>query len=178
MADTALTLPAIEDIFWDCTVKNLGLDPAAKASQKRIRIGYPTEGAPAWKREESVGFILVSFANDPITQQVEMSYKQTSATTAEHVSSYTRVIQVAWTFYGPNSYDDADKIRAGLHRNPLLFSPLHLVTDVPAPYRLPELFGGQWWERSTLTARFNEKVVRSSNVSYIESAEVQMVPNR
>ncbi|WPS86466.1 hypothetical protein SMD22_18410 [Brevibacillus halotolerans] len=178
MADLALALPEIEDIFWQCTIKNLGLDPEKKESQKRIRIGYSTEGAPAWKRDENVGFILVSFASDPITEQVELSYNKTSETTADHISSYTRVVQVSWTFYGPSSYDDADKVRAGLYRSPLLFSPLHLVTNVPAPLRLPELFSGQWWERSTLIARFNEKVVRSSTVKYIQSADVQVIPDR
>ncbi|MBG9773566.1 phage neck terminator protein [Brevibacillus laterosporus] len=178
MADLALTLQEIEDIFWQCTTKNLGLDPEKKESQKRIRIGYSTDGAPAWKRDENVGFILVSFASDPYTEQIETSYARTSETTADHVSSYTRVIQVSWTFYGPSSFDDADKVRAGLYRSPLLFSPLHLVTNVPAPFRLPELFGGQWWERSTLTARFNEKVVRSSTVNYIETAGIEIIPNR
>ncbi|MCR8981644.1 hypothetical protein [Brevibacillus laterosporus] len=178
MTDTALLLAEIEDIFWNCTIKLLGLDPEMKESQKRIRIGYSAEGAPAWKRDENVGFILVSLANDPYTQQVEISYNKTSETTADHVSSYTRVIQVSWTFYGPSSFDDADKVRAGLYRSPLLFSPLHLVTNVPSSLRLPELFGGQWWERSTLTARFNEKVVRSSTVNYIETAGIEIIPDR
>lgn len=178
MTDTALSLTKIEDIFWNCTIQNLGLDPGGKESQKRIRIGYPAEGAPAWKRHENVGFIVVSFANDPITQQVELSYRKTSEMTADHISSYTRVIQVSWTFYGPESFDDADKVRAGLYRSPILFSPLHLVTDVSSLIRLPELFSGQWWERTSFTARFNEQVVRSSSVNYIKSADIRVVPNR
>lgn len=178
MADSVLSLSEIEDIIWNCTIRNLGLDPVDKGSQKRIRIGYPTEGAPAWKRTENVGFILVSLANDPVAQQIEMSYKNASSTTIDQVSSYTRVIQVSWTFYGPSSFDDADRVRAGLFRSPLSFAPLHLVTDVPSPVRLPEMFGGQWWERSSFSARFNEKVVRSSAINYIDSADVQVIPNR
>ena len=178
MANQALSLSEIQDIFWDCTIKILGLDPNKKENQKRIRKGYPTEGAPAWKHTDNVGFIIVSPANDPYAQQVERSYSQTGETTADNISSYTRVHQVQWTFYGPSSFDDADRVRAGLFRSPLLFSPMHLVTDVPAPVRLPELFGGQWWERTSFTARFNEKVVRSSTVHYIEAAEIKVVPDR
>ncbi|MGG3012295.1 hypothetical protein ABEO98_22775 [Brevibacillus parabrevis] len=178
MADSVLQLTDIENIFWNCTIQNLGLDPAAKESQKRIRIGYPAEGAPAWKRTDNVGFILVTLADDPITQQAEISYTRASETTAIRSTSYTRVIQVSWTFYGPSSFDDADKVRAGLYRSPLLYSPLHLITEVTSPIRLPELFGGQWWERTSFTAQFNEKVVRSTNVNYIQSAEVQIIPNR
>ncbi|WP_103110746.1 phage neck terminator protein [Brevibacillus reuszeri] len=178
MADQALSLSEIQDIFWDCTIKILGLDPSKKENQKRIRKGYPAEGAPAWQRTDNVGFILVSIANDPYSQQIETSYTRASEKTANQLSSYTRVLQVQWTFYGPSSFDDADKVRAALYRSPLLFSPLHLVTNVPAPIRLPELFGGQWWERTSFTANFNEKVVRSSTVNYIESAEIKVIPDR
>lgn len=178
MADSALQLSEIADIFWECTVRNLGLDPNSKTSQKRIRKGYPAEGAPAWKRTENVGFILVSFENDPYAQPVEISYNRDNETAADQIASYTRVIQVSWTFYGPSSYDDADKVRTGLFLNPLLFAPMHLITDAPTPYRLPELFEGQWWERSTLVARFNEKVTRSTKVNYIESADIRVIPNR
>ena len=178
MADKALQLKEIEDIFWMCTMKNLNLDPEKAENQKRIRIGYPTEGAPAWQRTDNVGFILVTPVDDPISQQVEISYVQASETTADHISSYTRVIQVSWTFYGPSSFDDADKVRAGLYRSPLLFSPLHLIPAVPSPYRLPELFGGQWWERTTFLARFNEHVVRSSTVNYIDTVGIEVIPDR
>ncbi|MCM3141661.1 hypothetical protein [Brevibacillus sp. MER 51] len=178
MADIALSLSEIEDIFWTCTITILGLDPQKKESQKRIRIGYPAEGAPAWKRTENVGFILVSLANDPIMDQVELSYNRVSEKSTDHIASYTRVIQATWIFYGPNSFDEADKVRAGLFRSPLLFSPLHLVTNVPSPIRLPELFSGQWWERTSFTARFNEKVVRKSTVNFIEAADIEIIPNR
>lgn len=178
MADKVLELSAIEDIFWNYTLKSLGLDPAAKASQKRIRIGYQPEGAPGWKRTDNVGFILVTPTGDPITQQTEISYTRADEETALRSASYTRVIQVTWTFYGPSSFDDADKVRNGLFVNPALFDPLKLVTNVSPPFRFPELFEGQWWERSSFTAQFNELVVRTSNVNYIQSAEVQVIPNR
>ncbi|NRS20592.1 hypothetical protein HP398_29675 [Brevibacillus sp. HB1.4B] len=178
MADSVLQLSDIENIFWNCTIQNLGLDPTAKESQKRIRIGYPTEGAPAWKRTDNVGFILVTLADDPIVQQAEISYTKATETTATRSASYTRVIQVSWTFYGPSSFDDADRIRNSLHLKPETFAPLALVTNVSAPFRLPELFAGQWWERTNFTAQFNEKVVRSTEVNYIQSADIQVIPNK
>lgn len=173
-----LSLSQLEDIFWNFTMKSLGVDTTKKENQKRIRIGYQPEGAPAWKRTENVGFILVTTAGDPITQQTEITYARESNDTARRSANYTRVIQVSWTFYGPSSFDDADKVRGDLFVNPSLYAPLALVTDVTPPFRLPELFEGQWWERSSFTARFNELVVRTSTVNYIQSAEVQVITDR
>ncbi|NRQ51985.1 hypothetical protein [Brevibacillus sp. HD1.4A] len=173
-----LSLTQIENIFWNYTMKSLGLDTTKKENQKRIRIGYQPEGAPAWKRTDNVGFILVTTTGDPITQQTEITYARENDETALRSASYIRVIQVTWTFYGPNSFDDADKVRSDLLVNPLNYAPLALVTDVPPPFRLPELFEGQWWERSIFTARFNELVVRTSTVNYIKSVDVQVISNR
>lgn len=177
MADTALTLAQTEDIFRGFTLNMLRLNPT-DPNGSRVRITYPPTGSPAWKRNDDVAFIAVTHADDAITQQVDISYSSSTTNTMIQSASYTRVIQVTWTFYGPNSYNDADIVRSGLYRSPLLYSPLALVTNVPAAFRLPELFNGQWWERVTFSAKFNELVVRASDVNLINSADVQIIPNR
>ncbi|MFC3768364.1 hypothetical protein [Paenibacillus sp. GCM10012303] len=179
MADVVLTLQEAEDLFWSLTLQTLGLNPAAPASQKRVRIGWLTKGAPAWKIDEDVAFLLLNYNNDPINRQVDVAYLNQGTNYAKRVQSYTRVLTVTWVCYGPSSFDDADKIRSELFhprtKETLLRSNLAMILDVEAPIRTPELFGGQWWERTTFSARFNELVTRSSDVAYIESANVQIV---
>lgn len=179
MADTILLLRQVEDFFQNLTLQVLGLDPASPANQNRVRIGWPEKGAPAWKITEDVAFLLVNFDDDPITRQVDVSYQDKDADNADRFVSSTRVIRVNWICYGPNSFDDCDLIRNGLFMNEntmlLALSNLALITDVPMPMRSPELFNGQWWDRTSVYARFNEKVIRHADVPYIKIADVQVV---
>jgi hypothetical protein len=182
MADTVLLLKQAEDFFQNLTLRILGLDPAAPANQARARIGwpvYPSKGMPAWKVNEDVVFLLLTYDDDAVTRQLEDTYKASSADIADLMTSYTRVIRVSWICYGPNSFDDTDVLRRGLFRPDftqlLRASNLALITEVPMPVRSPELFNAQWWDRSNFYARFNEKVTRHSDVPYLQSGNVQIV---
>jgi len=179
MADTVKSIGQIEDIFQNLSIRSLGLNPNAKASQKRVRISWPEKGAPAWKRDEDVAFLMVTYADDLITRQVDVSYGAADTENANRTVTYTRVVQVSWVCYGPNSFGDADLIRSSLFlpkiTMELLASNMALITDVPMPVRTPELFNGQWWDRSSFFARFNEKVIRTTQVPYLQSAEVKTI---
>lgn len=179
MSDTILTITQVEDLFQNLTLNMLGLDPAAKKNQSRVRISWPTKGAPAWKISEDVIFLLINFDDDAITRQVDVSYTKADDENANRSMSYTRVLRIDWICYGPNSSNDADTIRSSLFlpqfTQKFAANNLALITDVPMPIRSPELFNGQWWDRSSLYARFNEKVVRTTEVPYLKSADVQIV---
>ena len=169
----------LEDFFQNLTVQILGLDPRALASQSRVRIEWPRNGAPAWKIDEDVAFLLVNFDDDPITRQMEVTYGTQDDANAARALNYTRVLRVSWICYGPNSFNDVNKIRTGLFlpqfAQQLRANDLALITDVPSPIRGPELFNGQWWERSSFYARFNEKITETSTVPYLQGSDVRIV---
>jgi hypothetical protein len=179
MADTILTIQQINSFFWSLTVQMLGLDPAAPANQDRVRKAWPAKGAPAWKRDDNIAFLLCNYDDDPITRQMDVSYQSANADNADRETSYTRVLRVNWICYGPNSFNDMDTIRSSLYlpqfTQLLASNNLALILDVPVPTRSPELFNGQWWDRTSFYARFNEKVVRHADVPYLQSADVQIV---
>jgi hypothetical protein len=94
-------------------------------------------------------------------------------------TGYTRVHKIDWCFYGPNSYDNADLIRFSilephLYKQNFKDKNLFIITDVQMPTRLPELYNGQWWERTDFSANFNEAVIRESKMPYLKSAEIKM----
>jgi hypothetical protein len=156
----------------------LGFDPDDPAKQDRVRIEWPAVGAPAWKRDEDVCFLQVTLTSDLYAQQVESEYTAAGLL----IQSFTEVAAVTWIFYGPNSFDDSRKVRAGLFK-PSTFETLSLqdtflVTDVPEPVRSPELFNGQWWDRSNLFARFNIKSTTQETVPSLASADIRVVPNK
>lgn len=179
MADTVLTLSQIENLFQTWTTQMIGLDPAITANQDKVRISYPADGQPGWKITDDIIFLKVNNEPDPIDKQRDVVYSEKDDDTAIRQVSYTRVHSIKWTLYGPNSFNNADKIKNALYLPTYkeLFSKnnLFLVLKVENPVRFPELYNGQWWERTDFEASFNEKVVRTTEVPYIETSAIQIV---
>lgn len=173
-----LTIKQLEDMFYELTMTLLGFDPDAPDNQDRVRTAWPSVGSPGWKRTKDVCFLQVTLSPDPYTQQIESTYTPQNLL----VQSFTEVVAVSWIFYGPNSFDDSRKVRAGLFK-PTTFEFLSrqetfLITDVPEPVRGPELFNGQWWDRSNLFARFNVKSETREAYPAIEAADIKIIRNQ
>lgn len=169
-----LTLVAIENFFQNITCQMLGIDTSLQQNQSKVRISWPSDGAPAWKITDDVVFIQVNNISDPITKQRNTGYSALDSNNVNRITSYTRVHSINWTIYGPNSFDNAEAIRTGLYNffGSFATKNLFLNVDVDTPVRSPELFGGQWWDRSNLMANFNELVVLQSPVPYIQTPNV------
>lgn len=171
MANQVLTLTQLQTLFQSLVSTILGTtDPGA------VRVAWPEDGAPAWPIDYDVCFLLIQPEPDPYTQQLEETWTEQDANDAAMSTAYTFVFRVGFTFYGPNSFDNADLVRSQLFASftttTLSSNNLALITDVPMPMRAPELWGGQWWDRSDLVARFNELVIRTSTTPFIQSAPV------
>ncbi|WP_321993225.1 phage neck terminator protein [Clostridium butyricum] len=184
MEDIVLKLREIEDFFQEITCEMLGFDISKKENQNKVRIAWPTGGAPGWKINDDICFLRITPVDDSMTRQLNICYdpvKNNEAYTKKQVG-YTRVHKINWTLYGPNSYDNADIIRHLIFDNNYMKKfkekNLFLITDVPMPTRLPELYNNQWWERTDFSATFNEGVTRISEVPYITSAEIVLKHNR
>ncbi|MCL6442068.1 MAG: hypothetical protein K6T83_01155 [Alicyclobacillus sp.] len=172
MTDTVMTMKQLEDFFQSWTSQILGTsDPSA------VRINWPTDGAPGWKITDDVCFLAISPTDDAYTRQLHIDYSELDEYNANADLAYTATFRVTWTFYGPNAADRADLVRSQLFTpaatSAFVASNLALVTDVAMPYRFPELFNGQWWNRATFNATFNELVIRQSSVPYIQTVNLQ-----
>lgn len=179
MADTILTLQQIENLFQNMTTVILGLDPSLPANQDKVRIAWPTTGSPAWKIKDDIAFIRVTQEDNSIARHQDILYKPNDNLSAVKEIGYTRVHKVDWTLYGPNSYNNADLIRYSIfssdYTEQLKANNLFLITDISLPVRLPELYNGQWWNRTDFSATFNELVVRRTSVPYITDINWQII---
>ena len=176
MADTILTLKQLEDIFRNLTCTLLGIDPANPANNSKVRLAWPTGGAPGWKITEDVAFLRVVATNNSYSKQRDTEYTPNSDSEVNEITAYTRPLQVSWTLYGPNSFDNIETIRNGLFKakDALSASNIALVIDVSVPMRCPELFNGQWWERSDFSATFYETVRRQGTIPTIQGVNIQI----
>ncbi|TWH46335.1 hypothetical protein [Sporomusa sp. KB1] len=187
MADLILTTEQLEDLFWKVTMLMLGFnpdeynDPDNPPTFMPVRISWPTEGAPAWKIHEDVAFLRIDEEDDEINILRDNVLQAGDEDSANQTTGQTRVIRVHWLLYGPNSWNNASKIRRLLYdepyREPLTANQVFLIPRVKTPQRLPELFGGRWWERADVAASFNTLVRYDSTVPYIKSAEVTIQSN-
>lgn len=184
MADQVLKLKEIEDFFFQITCKMLNIDSTKEKNQGKVRIAWPTDGAPGWKINDDVVFLRITPEDDKMTRHLNIIYNPDEDDRAylKRKTGYTRVHKIDWTLYGPNSYDDADLIRYLIfdfdYMKQFKKKNLFLITDVPMPTRLPEFYNGQWWERTDFSATFNEGVVRESKVPYITSTDFKIIKDR
>ncbi|MBS5330576.1 MULTISPECIES: phage neck terminator protein [Bacillota] len=184
MADIVLKLKDIEDFFQEITCEMLGIDLSKKENQSKVRIAWPTGGAPGWKINDDICFLRITPVDDKLARELNICYDpvKNDEPYAKKQVGYTRVHKINWTLYGPNSYDNADVIRHMIfdfdYMKKFKEKNLFLITDVPMPTRLPEYYNGQWWERTDFSATFNEGVTRESQVPYIKSAEIILKHNR
>lgn len=185
MADQVLKLKELEDFFQEITCKMLKLDMTKKENQDKVRIAWPTSGAPSWKINEDIVFLRITPVDDKLARTLNIIYDTNSIDNINlnKETGYTRVHKVDFTFYGPNSYDNADLIRYTLlepnsYKDEFKNKNIFVIPDIPMPTRLPELYNGQWWDRTDFSASFNEAVIRRSSIPFIESAEIKLVTDK
>ena len=186
MADTILTIKQIEDLFQSVTMQMLGLPEKDiddnPINQDKVRIAWPTGGAPAWRIDEDITFLQITPVDDFFARQRDIGYSDQDTENAKRSVNYSRVHQIQWICYGPSSFENIETIRHSIFlpdfKNQFKTKNMHLVTDVGMPQRSPELFNGRWWERSNITVRYNEGVERSSTVPYIQEIKIETRVNK
>jgi hypothetical protein len=181
LASTHLTLAQLDTAFWRQTMIALGYDPALYENTNNppasmpVRVWYQQQGAPAWKITEDVAFVHAMEVDDPFNHLRQTEYDKASDDAATKMVTRTRVIQVSWVFYGPNSFESAFTVQNALYesfKEPLRALNLYLIPDIAAPRHVHENYAGQWWKRVDMVVRFNEKVTVESAAPYLDSATI------
>lgn len=147
----------LDELFGDLLV-NL-----TKLPKDKVLATYSPMGKPGFKHSEDVLFFTVSTVDSPVSQFKNRT-DSTSNIVVNRSSQYTREIMLMLTVYGPNSSDINTRL---LHRfserttkEYLKKNKLAFITDKSSgPFRLPESFNGQWYERCDLTLYFYSAVL-------------------
>jgi hypothetical protein len=142
-----------------------------------VRISWPTAGAPGWDITDDVCFVKATLSPSRLSKSRDRSHSGPSQSLTEKVK-YIRVWEINLILYGPNSFDHGRLIKSALYMDwvskELASNTLAVVIDIDDPRRMPELFSGQWWERSDFSFRLNELVTEEMTVTAIESVEVDL----
>lgn len=168
MDSVYLTQAQIEDAIRDVLLMYYGIDEAAQDAYERVRISWPTYSGsgsqPGWDRSKDTCFIQVTpDPSDTFGDMNDTWHVYDEETDTQHeIVTYHRRHNVLLIFYGPSAPEDADLFRVSLLRPKqrafLMARGLAPLPHIPKPRRMPELDGGQWWERWDLTISMYERV--------------------
>lgn len=172
-----LTPKQIDKAMQAATLAMLSIDPASDPNAyAEVRTSWPTTGQPGWKIDDDVCFLRCVEEDDEYNRIRDSELSSNDDTSVTETTTYTRVWRVFWVLYGKHSFDRARMIRSALQgqaiHDLLASSNLYFVPNPSAPQRVPELFGGQWWERTDFSARFNELVTETETIPTVASVEV------
>lgn len=173
MAEVYQTLTELEDIFQPLVVSLLGWNDLSPDVSNNVRISWIRTGMPAMDINTNYVYLRVTELDNPYNKQREFTYV-TNADDLTKRTEYTRVISLNCILYGSDSFDNAQLLRDGMFSDSAMFtlkdSGLYHIPDVASPKRTPELFQGQWWERTDVEFKFNELIIRESDMNAIDSA--------
>jgi len=177
MADQINLIPNLQSLFFVNTATMLGLDPTASATQSMIRQTWPQQGAPGFTIDDDWVFLrIVPLPGSSYNKIRDVVITENEDGSINQATGYTRVWQIFWECYGPNSGINAINIRDQLFYDTIndLFaaSNLYMVTDVDDATRVPEALMGQWWERWDVSAQFYESVIRNSTATTISDIQI------
>lgn len=172
-----MTLAQLKSFYFKLIAQILGLDPTLPINQEKIRMSWPTDGAPAWKITDDICFLQINNQDDGISKQFDTKYTVQSGYDLNENISYIKVHRVDFVLYGPNSFENAEIIKNALYTSSkykilLIQNNMSVIQDVNIPIRSPELFQGQWWERTNFFVSFNELITTSSTIQAIQTINI------
>lgn len=155
ISDQALTLLTITD-------------PSVYA---KVRINWQSVGQPGFSIIDDVAFV-----GSEQVDSYQASIRENTNVGTTSTWTYTRTWRIHFTFYGPNGFDNARLLRSVMllqfMHDLLAQSNIYLNPDTPSPKRNPELFDGQWFDRTDLFLTFNEFVTETITVGIGKSVEI------
>lgn len=172
---------AIMTAFYRATMAALGYDPYKNYGRQKppVRLTYSTYGKPDWNIDDTVIFLtFTDVSGDDTSQPVHTTWEY-GETELIRRHWNNRVLQINFTAYGPNCYEDLLRLRHVFMDGSEILrkSDLMLIPSADTPQYTPELYQNMWWERADLTLRFNNTVTWDETVSAIEKVPITIKDN-
>lgn len=156
------------------TVTLLGLPE----NTDRVRIGWPVAGQPTALITDDIVTLRCIEVDSVVGEMRDQQEIFNGTTGFDEITTFMRTWQTFWEFTGPNSYDNARKLKSGLFTQAThdAFAAqglqIYLVTKLGAPQRVPVFRDGEWWQRVDFEAQFNELVYEDVKVNAVASVEI------
>ena len=176
-----LTRKEIMKIFYKATMAALGYDPNESYGIKKppVRLTYSTFGKPDWTINEDVIFLtFADVSGDDTALPIHEEWVDAGRDLIRR-HWMNRVLQISFTAYGPNGYDNLIRIKhAFLDGSDVLRkASIFLIPSPDTPQYAPENYQNMWWNRADLSLRFNNTMSWDEEVRAIEKVPVTIIDN-
>jgi hypothetical protein len=172
LTSSALQPRQVEAIFQPLVAQCLGFDPTTDPNDAyfAVRIGWQTEGQPAWEVTDNVCVITAVLEDEPFARVRDDLYQMTGSPEdiLTDAMGFTQVWRLHFGFYGAKGANWARQLLSALSLDwtaeALQASNLYVVPEWHRPVYAPELYpdpGGVWYERTHVEVLFNEQVSES-----------------
>lgn len=176
LTSSALTDDQMFALWQPLTCDMLGLASIDPSRQFTVRKAWQSAGAPAWKIDENIISIRCTLTNNWYDKVRDVIATKNSDVSVISNIEYTRVWSIRFIGYGPNIFDMIRLVRSALlldwTHDTLAVSSLYVMTELGTPLRNPELFEGQYWERTDLEIELYEQVNETLIAPSIASVEI------
>jgi hypothetical protein len=172
---TALTPTNITKLLQTLTCGMIGVNPPDYA---RVRVDWQTQGQPSQDVGTDICYVACVPWDTDYNRVRDYAFSEVVGPPAVLTQTweYTKGWRVSWTFYGPNSEDNARAVRSALYMDyfseQLSLSNLYPVLDSPEVVRAPEQYNAQWWERADYFINMYEQVTETINPGIATSVEI------
>ena len=161
-----------------------GNNPTPPNPYELVRISWQRGGAPSWGVTEDVAFLRATTVDSPYFLPDTVYSKHTDVNDAYLLDQKTvraALLQVYYSFYGPNSFDNAQLVRDTIkyqeNHDILARGYVYIVPKSFPVRRVPEEYQGQWWERADIEMLFNWTISRTAIVNAVKSVDAYIQPN-
>lgn len=144
-----------------------------------VRQTWQMYGAPDFKITDNVIFLQLMYESGNDVARPLHSFTENYGDNIKETKTQTRVLRLRLIAYGNNGAENIYKIRTAIYGGikTLRQNGVYVIPSDDEPRYAPELFAGQWWERTEFDFLFNQYAEYVNTVTTIEHVPITVKLN-
>ena len=163
------------DLLWEVIMGILGY--SLDATPPPVRQTWQMYGEPDFKITDNVIFLQLMYESGNDVARPLYSFSEdygNGSKDIKEVKTQTRVLRLRLIAYGSNGAENIYNIRTAIYGGikKLRSNGIYVIPSDDEPRYAPEMFAGQWWERTEFDFLFNQYAEYVNRVGTIEQVPI------
>ena len=165
------------DILWEVIMGILGY--SLDATPPPVRQTWQMYGEPDFKITDNVIFLQLMYESGNDVARPLHSFAEDKGDDIKEIKTQTRVLRLRLIAYGNQGAENIYNIRTAIYGGikKLRQNGIYVIPSDDEPRYAPEMFAGQWWERTEFDFLFNQYAEYVNTVTTIEHVPVNVKLN-